>query len=215
VQALSHATSPVPRALLVMDGLDECDKIGAWEGGLLVPLLVGCLRQLPFSLKVFITSRDEPSIRRMFESLPVQDLHKTALHVDIEENIVNADIELYLYEKLRSISPSEPAWPPAAAVTKIAHHANGLFVYAVTIVKYIRSNSVVVPPSVLLDEVLSTSHTDGQSHYQDLDSLYLKVFRQSVYESRRRKFRTLACRHSRRSSFCGTCPRALILQCAV
>jgi hypothetical protein len=178
VQALSHTTSPVPRALLVVDALDECDKIGACEGGLLVPLLVGCLRQLPFSVKVFITSRDEPSICRMFDSLLAEhSMHKAALHIDIEEKIVNADIELYLYDKLGSMTdvPSEPAWPPPAAITEITRRANGLFVYAVTIAEYIQSDSLGDPPVTLLEDVLSTSPVNAQYHYQDLDILYLKV----------------------------------------
>jgi hypothetical protein len=176
MQALSHTTSPVPRALLVVDALDECGKIGDCEGGLLVPLLVECLGRLPFSVKIFITSRDEPSISKMFSSIQTQHaMHKAALHIDIEEKIVNADIELYLYDKLRSISPDEPAWPPAAQITELTHRANGLFVYAVTIAKYIWSNSVVVTPIALLSEVLSTSRIDGESSYRDLDTLYLKV----------------------------------------
>jgi hypothetical protein len=178
VQALSHATSPLPRALLVVDALDECDKIGACEGGLLVPLLVGCLRQLPFSVKVFITSRDEPSICRMFDSLIAEhSMHKAALHIDIEEKIVNADIELYLYDKLGSMTdvPSQPVWPPPAAITEITRRANGLFVYAVTIAEYIQSDSLGDPPVTLLEDVLSTSSVNAQYHYQELDTLYLKV----------------------------------------
>jgi hypothetical protein len=178
VQALSHTASPVPCALLVVDALDECGKIGDCEGGLLVPLLVGCLSRLPFSVKLFITSRDEPSICRMLDSLPAQhSMHKAALHIDIEKKIVNGDIELYLYDKLRSMSnvPNEPAWPPPAAITELTHRANGLFVYAVTIAEYIQSGSVVDPPVTLLKEVLSTSPDDAQYHYRNLDTLYLKV----------------------------------------
>jgi hypothetical protein len=178
VQALSYATSPVPRALLVVDALDECEKIGDCEGGLLVPLLVGCLSRLPFSVKLFITSRDEPSICRMFDSLPAQhSMHKAALHIDIEKKIVNGDIELYLYDKLRSMSngPKEPAWPPPTAITELTRRANGLFVYAVTLAEYIKSSSDFYTLTALLEEVLSTSSIDAQYHYRDLDALYLKV----------------------------------------
>jgi hypothetical protein len=178
VQALSHTTSPVPRALLVVDALDECEKIGACEGGSLVPLLVECLGQLPFSFKVFITSRDELSIRRMFDSLPVHNsLHKAALHIDIEDEIVNADIQLYLYDKLRCIPdvPIELEWPPPAAITELTRRANGLFVYAVTIAQYVHSGSIVDTPLTLLNEVLSTNSDDTQYHYRELDALYLKV----------------------------------------
>jgi hypothetical protein len=183
VQALSGITSPVPRALLVVDALDECNKIDGCEGGPLVPLLVRCLGQLPFSLKLFITSRDEPSIRRMVDSLPAQySMHKTALHIDIEDRIVNADIELYLYNKLRSIpdAPKEPLWPPTAAVTEMIRRANGLFVYAVTLAEYIQSGSVVDTPMTLLNEVLSMSPVEAQHHYRDLDALYMKVLEKAA-----------------------------------
>jgi hypothetical protein len=176
VQALSHTTSPVPRALLVVDALDECERIGDCEGGLLVPLLVGCLGRLPFSVKLFITSRDEPSICRMFDSLPAQhSMQRAALHIDIEKKIVNADIELYLHNKLRFISPDDSSWPPAAAITELTHRASGLFVYAVTIIEYIQKHRFGDAPIDLLNEVLSTSLVDAQYHYQYLDTLYLKV----------------------------------------
>jgi hypothetical protein len=176
VQALFHTSSPLPRVLLIVDALDECEKINGCEGGPLVSLLVRCLPQLPFSLKVFITSRDESSISEMFNTLQAQHpMHKAALHIDIEEKIVNADIELYLTNQLRSISPDEPAWPPADKITELTYRANGLFVYAVTIVEYIRSNSVVVTPIALLKEVLSTSRIEGESRHRNLDTLYLKV----------------------------------------
>jgi hypothetical protein len=176
VQALCHTASPVPRALLVVDALDECDRIGDCEGGMLVPLLVGCLCQLPFTLKVFITSRDEPSITKMFDNLPAQhSMQKAALHIDIEEKVVNADIELYLRNKLRSISPDDSSWPPAAAITELTHRASGLFVYAVTIIEYIQKHRFGDAPIDLLNEVLSTSLVDAQYHYQYLDTLYLRV----------------------------------------
>jgi hypothetical protein len=177
VQALSHTGSPVPRALLVVDALDECNTIGGYEGGQLVPLLVECLGRVPFSLKVFITSRDEPSIRRMFESLPVQHVHQAALHVVVKEEMVDADIELYLYDRLCSIpnAPQGPEWPPPAAITELTRRAKGLFVYAVTLTGYIQSDSVGDSPKALLEEVLSMSPANAQYHYQDLDALYLKV----------------------------------------
>jgi WD40 repeat protein len=104
-------------------------------------------------------------------------MHKAALHIDIKKKIVNADIELYLYDKLGSITdmPNEPAWPPPTAITEITRRANGLFVYAVTIAEYIQSDSLGDPPATLLEDVLSTSPVNAQYHYQDLDTLYLKV----------------------------------------
>jgi hypothetical protein len=173
VKALSQVASPVPRALLVVDALDECERIGDCEGGLLVPLIVGCLRQLPFSLKIFITSRDEPFISQMFDDLPAQhSMQKAALHIDIEKKIINADIEIYLRNKLRSISPDDSSWPPASAITELTHRASGLFVYAVTIIEYIQKHRFGDAPIDLLNEVLSTSLVDAQYHYQYLDNLY-------------------------------------------
>jgi hypothetical protein len=189
VQALSHTTSPVPRALLVVDALDECNRIGDCEGGQLVPLLVGCLGGVPFSLKVFITSRDEPSIRRMFDSLPVQHVHQAALHVDVKEEMANADIELYLYDRLCSIpnTPKGPEWPPPAAITELTRRAKGLFVYAVTITGYIQSDSLGDSPNDLLENVLSMSPANAQYHYQDLDALYLKVLDKPTYSTKNKQ----------------------------
>jgi hypothetical protein len=176
-RALSGITSPVPRALLVVDALDECNKIGDCEGGPLVSLLVECLGRLPFSLKVFITSRDESSICDMFDSLPVQHVRRAALHVDVKEEMANADIELYLYDRLCSMPnvPEGLEWPPPAAITELTRRARGLFVYAVTITGYIQSDSLGDSPNDLLEQVLSMSPTNAQYHYHALDDLYLKV----------------------------------------
>jgi hypothetical protein len=176
--ALAHVSSPVPRALLLIDGLDECEKVGDCEGGALLPYLISSLHHLPFRVKLFLTSRDEHSIRRMFQTAQASRATRTlALHVDIENNIVDGDIAKYLRHEFAGIADAtgDNSFPPPGSVDELVTRARGLFIYAVTLTQYVRTGCAVDSPSVLLRDVLSRRADEAEYHYRQLDDLYLQV----------------------------------------
>jgi hypothetical protein len=173
-EALSTLSLPVPRVLIVLDALDECDKVNNVEGGKLLPVLFDCLGSLPLTVKILVTSRDERSIRGMFATErtdhPMQVL---ASHADIEAHIVEADIALYFTHELGRIGKDkgDDSWPSPEDVDKLVHRAGTLFVYAATVVKYIETRSDFYSYKDLLAQVLVGDLREAG----ELDWLYLQI----------------------------------------
>jgi hypothetical protein len=82
---------------LVIDALDECQKIGGVEGGPLIELLAQSLKDLP--VKLIIASRQEDTLANLFHSLCPESLH---LH-KIGSALVEADVRRILNEGFAQI----------------------------------------------------------------------------------------------------------------
>jgi hypothetical protein len=176
-EALSALSSPVPRVLIILDALDECDKIEDVEGGQLLSALFDCLAVLPLTTKILVTSRDEPSIRRMFDAEQSDHPARTlALHTDIEAHVVNADLSLYFAHELGQIGKAtgDMSWPHPPIIEQLVCRAGTLFVYAATVVNYIRGRRKYSSLDQLLDQVLAGDLRGGRQRWP-LDRLYLQI----------------------------------------
>ena len=122
--------------VIAIDALDECED---QEG--IRKLLSTILDYKPnVPLRFFATSRPEWRIREAF-----QQRHHSSLRLhDIEDDVVQADIALYLNDQLRGIpklrQKYETSWPPPE-IGIIVQRAGRLFVYASTVFKYITDRS--------------------------------------------------------------------------
>jgi hypothetical protein len=179
-EALSDLSSPVPRVLMILDALDECDKVNDVEGGELLSALFDCLGVVPLTVKILVTSRDELSIRSIFDAerprLPARTL---ALHSEIEKHVVNADISRYLAHELGPIGKAkgDMSWPPPEVIEQLVCRAGTLFIYAATVVNYVRAGSKYssfdkLPK--LLDQVLDGDLRGGRMRWP-VDQLYLQI----------------------------------------
>jgi len=130
-----------PPFVLVIDALDECaDAEGVTK---LLKKLLFVSRNL--SVKFFLTSRPERHILTQFKS-PESELHRILHLHDIEQDLVAADISLYLHRQLADIRSSSylpPSWPARRDVEILTHRAGKLFIYAFTAVKYIEDEDPV------------------------------------------------------------------------
>jgi hypothetical protein len=173
------SSSPPSCVLIVLDALDECNKDAQkMHGGDLIPILIAGLKNVPF-VKVFLTSRPEPSIEAMFIDKNLHSQSRTlALHRDIEEKIVQIDIDRYLHSeltKLRGRIPNNPNFPPEADVRTLVKRANNLFIYARTTIEYI-SDPLGEPDSRLAALIeAKPGLTEGQ--FGRLDDLYSQILR--------------------------------------
>jgi hypothetical protein len=176
-EALSTLSSPVPRVLLILDALDECDKLNDKEGAELLPALLESLESLPVLAKVLVTSRDETSIQKIFAAQEAaHPVHALALHIDIDTHVVDADLSLYLTHELGRIGKADGdmSWPPPGVIPELVRRAGTLFVYAVTVVRYIDTGRTAFTLKELLAEVLASElHEAG--HRWQLDQLYLQI----------------------------------------
>ncbi|KAB5590975.1 hypothetical protein CTheo_5591 [Ceratobasidium theobromae] len=154
--------------IVVIDALDECD-----DDRVVVQILDVLFRfseNLP--IKFFVTSRPEPAIRERM--LSPENVSRSILHLhEIERSMVQADIELYLHEELRFMSPS------TTEVNELAALAGNLFIYAATVVRYIRPRKMSVDPRKRLEKVLSRS-ADSKSGFNPIDSLYSTILSAAI-----------------------------------
>jgi hypothetical protein len=178
VDALGSSHQPLPLPLLiVLDALDECDKENEREGGDLIPILLHSLEQLPFIIKIFVTSRPEPSIKNMFSRADITNSTVgLALHRDIEQSIVREDIGRYLrheFDKLAHERFVPPPFPSETDLQTLVDRAGNLFIYVRTIVMYVSSD--VEDPINQLADVLRADVDRASEQFADLDTLYTQI----------------------------------------
>ncbi|KDN41994.1 hypothetical protein RSAG8_07039, partial [Rhizoctonia solani AG-8 WAC10335] len=151
--------------------LDECDDRNGVE--LMLDILFRHAAHLP--LKFLVTSRPEPEI---YSKMSTHAQSREVIHLhDIEKSLVRADIELYLKEELGFMSP--PASP--AEIEQLVQRSGTLFIYAATLVRYIRSGKRLADPHKRLRSVLGLTPESTKKHTQ-IDALYTAVLRSALNE---------------------------------
>jgi hypothetical protein len=167
--------------LIVLDALDECQKdFNHTNGGDLIPILLAGLKDISF-VKVLLTSRPEPSIERMFKREDLQGATFTlALHRDIEQGMVRADIARYLnheLSKLQNAVPNSLVFPTENDMRVLVERADTLFIYARTVVEYV-SHPVGRPDRRLSALIQAKPGQSGQK-YGRLDELYSYILKEA------------------------------------
>lgn len=171
--------------VIVLDALDECEKQGASE--ILNALVAAATaNSIPFHLKFFITSRPESHITSIltpsqpFSNVqtppavpPSQPLKTVVLH-DVEHDIVDSDIRLYLEHELDVIwRTSQTTMAPVSLqeLDDLVKHSGGSFIFAATCIRVIRGGH----PRAQLETLLESSPT-----LLHVDNLYAQILRTSV-----------------------------------
>ncbi|CAE6484477.1 unnamed protein product [Rhizoctonia solani] len=164
-EPLQQVKDAMPEHLVVViDALDECDDRDGVE--LILDMLFRHASQVP--LKFLITSRPEPEIYdKMIHSKSREVIH---LH-EIEKSLVQADIELYLNEELAFMPPSP------AEIEQLVERSGTLFIYAATLVRYIRSRKA--DPQKRLQSILSVTPQATKKNTQ-IDALYMAVLKSAL-----------------------------------
>jgi hypothetical protein len=159
--------------LLVIDALDECDS------GDDVCLILQCLVELKaldqVRLRVFITSRPEMPIRLSFTRMS-RDAHQDFTLHDIDKAITQQDIANFLSHELEEIRKEYSigqGWPSTNSIRLLAQKSNGLFIYAATACRFLRSSKVSTPDDQL--DLLFQGSSDSRSPDGAVNEIYLQV----------------------------------------
>jgi hypothetical protein len=181
--ALGDSRQAIPLPLvIVLDALDECEKENGREGGDLIPVLLHSLDKLPFSIRIFVTSRPEPSIKNMFSRADIHGLTAgLALHHDIEQSIVRGDIRRYLrheFDKLAHERFVPRPFPSETDLQTLVDRAENLFIYVRTIVMYVSSD--VEDPINQLADVLRADVDRASEQFAELDALYTQILSKAL-----------------------------------
>jgi hypothetical protein len=187
---LSDTCSTIPARfphplVIVVDALDECDKQQGVEGGSLIPVLLGALQNLPFRVKIFITSRPESSIENMFSRGDLRNnAEGLALHRDVEDSIVRNDIGRYLRHGLDKLSVDHPqvtvppSFPLEAQFAALQDRAGTLFIYARTALEFISNPHA--SPRRQIELLLSADSRKAARGFGTLDDLYKHILSEAL-----------------------------------
>jgi len=152
--------------VIVVDALDECEDKDAMKK--LIRIIASACREPLFPLRFFFTSRRDNYITAEFTD------HALTHHEDLELWKAHDDIRKLLRARFQEICHAEPqlvptSWPSTMQIEKLVKSAEGLFIWAETLVKFIRGgiNSGRLPDD-LLQITLDTP--------PGLDPLYRQVF---------------------------------------
>jgi WD40 repeat protein len=174
--------------LVVIDALDECAEDSSGRpGGELLPLLLRGLLKLSGRVKLLLTSRAEPEIMRMFELASLGSQHNVVRLHDLDASVVRSDIRTYLVRSFADIasSSSDPGlldWPSQADIDAVVNLTDVLFVFAVTVVRFVSTPKH--SPRARLDILLARRDSKSVMPYYFLDQLYLQVLQSSVFSER-------------------------------
>jgi len=160
-------------AVLIIDGLDECE--GRDKQTYILSILSTHLSKIQYPLLCMVASRPECEIKNAFYQCSLSEItHLFALDVDYR---ADDDIKLYLVQKFQEIKSTHRIaryipvdWPKKSFVHHILRSSSGQFVYAATVIKFIqecRGN-----PVDRLDIVLNAKPAKQHTPFAELDALY-------------------------------------------
>jgi len=162
--------------IIVIDALDEC--IDDQPASAILSILGRLIKQLPL-VKFFITGRPEPRIRTGFRLPLLQPTTQVFLLHEVEQSSVNNDIQLYLAQRLTAIAKQRSdidlpnPWPHDHEITALTKKSSGLFIFASTLVRFIKSEHH--EPDERLQLVISEANGTMHEGHAGMDSLYSQV----------------------------------------
>ncbi|KIM40859.1 hypothetical protein M413DRAFT_72500 [Hebeloma cylindrosporum] len=157
----------LPSYLIVIDALDE---IESQEGSAfledLLKAIDACYLQ---GLKFFVTSRPDPNVARLCESLSPKVVRRLQ---DVPREDVKSDIAVYLQAKLPKLGRPD--------LDKVATQADGLFIFAATVVRYLTPHHSITQreQSMLLENLFSQKSVAG-AQLLLIDELYQNILCQA------------------------------------
>ena len=179
--ALNSKGSPVthPR-LIIIDGLDECENPDVQDE--LLRVIGRAIPQIPYPLRFLVTSRPEAHITRVFN----HDRDLQAITADqynlSDDPEADTDIRRFFEKefveirRVHCVGPHLPHdWPDRKVITSLVERASGHFIYASTVIRYIRSPKH--RPDDRLKVILRVrAPQEGDRPYAQLDALYALIF---------------------------------------
>ena len=151
VEPLSTFSPSKGPLVLLLDALDECGS--PQDRRDLLTILAEESVSLPSYIRIFITSRAEPDIRKVFINKPHILLHE----LDLASHHNINDIKLFVHHQMKDIRSLKGSlglaldWPGDVAMHALVGRAAGLFVWATTACLFIEKGW---DPRTRLDSLL-------------------------------------------------------------
>ncbi|ESK86530.1 nwd2 [Moniliophthora roreri MCA 2997] len=163
---------------IIIDGLDECIDHLSQERLLGIIYEATTVPRIPVPWVFLIFSRPEPQIRDAFD-----DFRTILRSFDFNSSDeAHRDIQMYFTDQFailrkkhrRALRHEGTSWPNKDAIDQLVDRADGQFIFAVTVVKYIDTRDE--RPQDRLDTILRIYvERESESPYSDLDLLYRQI----------------------------------------
>ena len=162
--------------LVVIDGLDECADSNIQCD--LLRIIGSAIPHSPYPLRFLITSRPESHITRAFQ----HDIGKVAKYDLSDDSDADQDIRRFLQAAFAEIRRTHPLrqhlpsrWPPPADISAIVERSSAHFIYASTVIRFIKSPKH--RPDDRLQVILGLKRPyEKERPYAALDLLYTLIF---------------------------------------
>jgi hypothetical protein len=199
-QPLSKLEEKSP-LVVVIDALDECGGEEDDDVRGIIQLLAEAQNLTTTRLRVFVTSRPETPIRHGFHDIR-GILHRNLVLDEVSQTIVNHDISTFFRKRFKEISDGYnylPAdWPGDDKLMALVQRADGLFIYAATVCRFIKDENHW-PPQDLLDLFIPSDDPSGlrqdaphKSPTPKLDDMYLQILKHAFRKVGERDWPQLA-----------------------
>ncbi|KAA1471984.1 WD40 repeat-like protein, partial [Dentipellis sp. KUC8613] len=171
------AVSQFPSCAVIIDALDECKDDQATS--VIIAALSLYIADLK-SLRFFITSRPVHNVTGAFRTTGLAATTQHLILHEVSADTTERDLNLYLEKRLLSVSSVyeiDDGWPSQEDIHSLVVKANGLFIFAATVVKYVSDPNADDPKEQLKRLLLPQSLVLDSSPYAHLDGLYIQVLR--------------------------------------
>jgi hypothetical protein len=178
------------RLLIVVDALDECN--GDDDVRVVLKLLSEISNIATIQLRVLITSRPETPLRLGFRQMS-SILHHDLVLDHVPRELVDQDILIFFkqqFSEIRYIFENiSPDWPGVERLGLLVEKSGGLFIYAATVCRFIKSNDQWSPDDLLGIFIPNDTSKESQkrkqrmpksSPFSELDKIYTQILDYSL-----------------------------------
>ncbi|KAI0072965.1 hypothetical protein K474DRAFT_283928 [Panus rudis PR-1116 ss-1] len=173
---LSSLPPKQTRCILVIDGLDECNNHKLLQN--ILRLIFEKLHVVSPHIKLFLASRPEAYIKDVVG--PVSDILSCDIQ-QIEAKNAAHDVEVYLRHNLNHIAIDchwPTPWPSEDGIQWLVGRADGLFIFASTVVRFVESVSWKGPDAIL--RALQGDPASNTKPLAEIDKLYQAILDNSL-----------------------------------
>ncbi|KAF2162675.1 hypothetical protein M409DRAFT_37371 [Zasmidium cellare ATCC 36951] len=166
--------------ILIIDAMDECEHSS--DISLILTLLARAAAITSIRLCVFVTSRPELPVQLGFWKID-RDLHQDVVLEEAQETTIAHDIRAYLQHRFDEIKEEDwlsttcdplPAdWPGTSSIQALVDLAVPLFVFAVTMCRFIAEADPQARLAALLRQ-------ESLSSFSGLEKTYLPILEQMI-----------------------------------
>ncbi|KAJ7478163.1 hypothetical protein FB451DRAFT_1131513 [Mycena latifolia] len=180
LEPLKHTPDLQFMPVIVLDGLDECADHKVQQQ--ILCLFIDTIRDHHLPIRLLITSRPEPHIRKIVEAPEASVICCHSLLT--ADDSAHEDIRIYLRDEFSKIHNENmaqgitlgPMWPLPETVEHLVNKSSGIFIYATTVIRFIEDEY-----SHPADRLASVLSLDPQST-APLDDLYSEILSVVLHE---------------------------------